>query len=74
MYKVKELRKMPKEELLSVLNSVIVDLMNLRIQLRFGSTSSGNVNNSGNLNNYRNKRKLIARIKTILKELELINK
>lgn len=59
---------MPREELLSLLSSERADLMKLRIQLKSGVT------NSDNINNYRNKRKLIARIKTILKELELINK
>ena len=59
---------MPREELLSLLSSERADLMKLRIQLKSGVT------NSDNVNNYRNKRKLIARIKTILKELELINK
>lgn len=68
MYKINELRKMPREELLSLLSSERADLMKLRIQLKSGVT------NSDNVNNYRNKRKLIARIKTILKELELINK
>ncbi|MCX8034734.1 MAG: 50S ribosomal protein L29 [Candidatus Dojkabacteria bacterium] len=68
MYKINELRKMPREELLSLLSSERADLMKLRIQLKSGVT------NSDNINNYRNKRKLIARIKTILKELELINK
>lgn len=68
MYKVNELRKMPKDELLSLLNSERANLMKLRIQLKSGGISSDNVNN------YRNKRKLIARIKTVLKELELINK
>ncbi len=68
MYKVNELRKMPKDELLSLLNSERAHLMKLRIQLKFGAT------NADNVNNYRNKRKLIARIKTVLKELKLINK
>lgn len=65
---VTELRKLSIEELNSELITAIMEYKKVRFNLKSGNISSENINK------HRILRKKIARIKTILRELEILEK
>lgn len=66
--KVAELRNLNIDELSSELTSAIIEYKKVKFNLKGGNISSENINK------HRILRKKIARIKTIIKELEILQK
>lgn len=65
--KVSELRKLSLVELKAELSSAIIEYKKVKFELKSGKITSDNINKARQL------RKKIARIKTIIKEIEILN-
>lgn len=65
--KVSELRKLSLVELKAELSSAIIEYKRVKLELKSGKVTSDNINKARQL------RKKIARIKTIIKEIEILN-
>lgn len=66
MSKIEDLRKLNKEELIEQKNSSVTELKKLKFDLKSGDISAEKINRSRELKNE------IAKISTVLNELELI--
>ncbi len=66
--KLEEIRKLSKNELIEKSNAAVLDLRKVHFGLKSGELSAENINKARSL------KKDIARMKTIINELELLNK